>query len=403
MSRLHTHVLILVLTLILPAICFADFARDFENTISIERSLDGKITKILLKKANSRQFTEEDMFKHFIDELDEVQTQIRATGSYGLIEDSLDLKDWPERERKIAEDALDLLRRHDLKPILSHPEVKKAMNLLTQESNSDMFNFRVLAVPENSKYYDSNEKTVNVLMQASGLVKLALGSSFGVTIALFFIKSSYDMIIERRSYFQNYLIYQLDKHGPEKFGLTQEEGNKIKSSIFESRIRWWEFWEKTRARADWDKYGQTKHLNDLVAADKRRKAENLELQTWGVPMGFAFHDGDANGNKKVVNLVTPRSVISRKLSYGFDYSSPEKIRLERVLYYVLQLGMRFAPVPAVSTLFDFFVESFYVPQRQMEGVLYGFFRDSEAYEQAHQIARQSINPFIITEVANKNF
>lgn len=402
MSRLCTYFLIATMTLMLPLKIWA-IDQDFANTISIDRAPEGKITKVYLKKTNSRNFTEESFIDDLVNDIESVQNEIRQPQSLGFVESKLEITAWPAEHRKTAEEALGLLRQYDLKPILTHPEVKKAMSLLSQESNNDIFNFRVLAVPENPKYYDSNEKALKIAMQASGLVKLALGSSFGVTIALFFIKSSFDMILERRAFFQNYLLYHFEKYGPEKFGVSQNEAKRIKSSIFESRIRWWAFWERKLARMDWDKYGHGKHLDNQMSADRRRKAEALELKIWGTPMGFAFHNGENDGNKKVVNLVTPRNAISKRLSYGFDYANPEKLRLERLLYFVLQMGVRLAPVPAVSTVFDFFVESFYVPQRQMEGSLYGFFSDSGSREQAHKIARQSINPFIITEVANKSY
>lgn len=383
----------MALSLIIPHHLHAADGKDFFNFITIERS-EGKIGRVTLKKKNQR-FTTDELIDGFLRKIKSSQDRI------GFLEGSLDVYDWPEEYRKKTEEALELLKQNDLKPILEHPELKKALDVVFQQANSETLSFRVLAVPDDSQYFDNRERILKILRQASDLVRLAFGNSYGAAIALYLVQVSFDMILERRNYFQNYLLFHMEKYGPEKFGISPLEAAKIKSSIFESRIRWWEFWERNESDLNWEGYGHNKHLDDLIAAKKRKRACVNELDEWGGPMGFAFYDGRIGESRRIVNLVTPRHLFSNKLSHTFDFSHPKKVVGLRSLYFLLQLGVRLAPAPAASTIFDFFMDSLYVPHRQVEGVLFGYFRDEGSYGQAKQIAFQSINPFVVAEILSK--
>ncbi|OQW47245.1 MAG: hypothetical protein A4S09_15745 [Proteobacteria bacterium SG_bin7] len=386
--------LLISLTLIFPHALRANDGKDLAKFINIERNTQGGVVRVTLKR-NNVDYSGMDLVEKFLKEI------ISAQNKISLLEQNLDTQDWPEEHRKKAKEAIDLLKQNDLKPILEHPALKKALHHIFQEADNEGFNFRILAVPDDSKFFEDHEILLNVLRDASGLVRLAMGNSYGAAVALYLIQTSFDMILERRIYFQNYFLYYLEKYGPEKLGLRVLEAKKIKSSIFESRIRWWEFWERSEAQVNWEKYGHNKHLDTLIAAMKQKKAEVLELNTWGNQLGFAFHDGELGNSKRIVNLVTPRSVVSQKLSHTFDFANPKKIASLRLLYFLLQIGIRLAPTPAISTVFDFFMDSLYIPQRQMEGALVGYFRDENSFDQGNKIAFQSINPFIIAEVLSK--
>ncbi len=397
-----TYLLTVLVVLILPHGSWANVAEDFFKTFAIERGYDGKIKKIYLKRGNARRLTFDDVAESFTDEILAAQNEIKQFDERSFIENNFEIQDWPIEQRQQAEKTLRLLKQQDLQAVIKDKSVTNAINYLLESGESETFNFRVLAVPENPRYYDSNETALRIGVKASGLINLAAGGAFGVSAALFLVSRTFDMILERRSFFQNCLIYYFDKYGPERFGVSKFESQKILSSIYESRIKVWHFWERKRARLTWDKYGFDKYSAYLVDAEKRRKTENQELVSWGSRMGFAFHDGENRSGKKIVNLVTHRSVMSKKLSYGFDYTSPNKLRNLRLLYFLMQIGVRFAPVPGSGRVFDFFVESLYVPQRQMEGMLYGFLKDNGSPSAAHAVARQTINPFILLEVENKN-
>jgi hypothetical protein len=388
-----------VLLLWAPALTWATALRNFENTFSIERTSDGKIKQITLKKLpkTAVRFTETDYWREFVDELISSQEEIRLDDGNNFVETNLALAEFPNQYRKDQDAVLKVLKGKPIAPVLNDAKVKSALDLLAKDAESSDFNFRIIAVPYNPKYFDSHEKALKILVKASGIITLA-GGSYGVSAALFLVQSAFDMILERRTYFQNYFVYHIHKYGPEKFGLTKEEAELILSSIYESRIKWWDIWERKKARNNWSRYGMMRYQEQLYEAEKRRKYDANEFGFTDDPVGFAFHGGVTAGFKRIMNLVTPRSLLSKKPSDGFEYQSPNRIRSYRMFYYLSQLAARLSPVPVVSGAYDFFVESLYVPQRQMEGSLYGYYCDMKSADEAEILVRQSINPFIIAEI-----
>lgn len=380
--------------------CWATAIRTFENTFKIERSSDGKLERITLKKLPQNNLIEADFMQSFVDDLVKSQEEVRYHGTANFIETEMELSEWPSKVKKDQEQINEVLKRVSVEPTLKHPKLKEALSLLASESQNDEFNFRVIAVPNNPTYFSSNETALKLVVRASGIITLVAGGSFGVSAGIFMVQAAFDMILERRTYFQNYFLYHLERYGPEKYGLTKAEAELVKSSIYESRIRFWDMWEKNKARVDWDKYGHNKYLDQVIEADKRRKNDSGELSVWGNRLGFAFNSGESSGYKRIVNLFNPRSLFSKKSSHGYEFQSPTKLRTKRLLYFLSQLAVRLSPVPVVSGVYNHFVESLYVPQRQTEGGLYAYFCDNGAEHEAGVVVQQSVNPFVITEVGN---
>jgi hypothetical protein len=390
MKRL-SNIMFLLLLAILP-MNFA-LSDDLLKKINIERNEEGLIDKIILVKSKNN-LSSDVLLSNFLGEIKEMQKKI-ASANFSSA--SLDTTDWPEEYKEHANLALSQLKEHDLKEILENPKFIEAMQMVFESADLEIHNFRILAVPENSKYYLSNELVLKILRQASGLIRTAMGNSFGIDVAMFLITYSFDMIIERRNYYQNYMLYYFDKYGGEQYGLSDLEIAKIKSSVFESRIQWWKFWERVKAIKTWDTYGDHKHLDDLILSESRKNKRDEDLDAWGVPMGMIFHDGELKGKGRVVNLLDKRHLFSKKLSFAVDKESPKKIGIVRLVYFLMQIGMKFVPVPAVSSVFDFFMNSMYVQQRQTEGAVYGYYRDNDDLDMARIISFQSINPFVIAE------
>ncbi|OQW47246.1 MAG: hypothetical protein A4S09_15750 [Proteobacteria bacterium SG_bin7] len=391
---------VLIFSLCINDFCFAS-VRTFENTFKIERDSSGKIGKIILLKSSQNHFLlESDYMQHFLDELVRRQNEVQSQGASHFIETEMDLGDWPDNIKKDQYAVNRVLNKVPLEPILKKSNIKEALNILVVGSESDEFNFRVIAVPYDSRYFYASEAALKLFLKASSLVTFATGGSFGASAGLFLVQSAFNMLLERRIYFQNYFLYYLEKYGPEKYGMTKTEANLVKSSIYESRIKFWDIWEKNRARVDWENYGQKKFLDQAIASEERRKSDKDEFTIWGSRIGFAFHDGETSGYKRIVNLFNPRNILSEKASPGYEYNLPTGLRTKRLFYFLSQLAVRLSPVPVVSDIYDHFVESLYVPQRQTEGGLYGYFCDTGLAQEASVVVQQSINPFVVMEVGN---
>lgn len=380
--------------------CWATSIRTFDNSFEIERSANGKLEKIILKKNSESHFIEQDYMQNFLDELVRSQQEVQYHGAAGFIETEMESNDWPEKIKRDQEAVNRVLKNVSIEPALKNPKVKEALNLLVSGAENDEFNFRIIAVPYNQNYFYNNEAVLKLFVKASGVVTLVTGGSYGVSAGLFLVHSAFNMLLERRTYFQNYFLYYLEKYGPEKYGITKAEARLIKSSIYESRIKFWDIWEKNKARVDWEGYGHKKYLDQLIGADKRRKASTTDLTKWGNRIGYVFNEGESSGYKRIINLFNPRSILSKRTSLGYEYNWPNRLRLQRLLYFLSQVAVRLSPVPVVSDVYDHFVESLYIPQRQTEGGLYGYFCDTVSEQEAATVIQQSVNPFVIMEVGN---
>ena len=58
------------------------------------------------------------------------------------------------------------------------------------------------------------------------------------------------LITERRNFHQNMLMHYLENFDEKELGLTHDEVNMVWSSIYESRIEWFAFWESNNAKAN---------------------------------------------------------------------------------------------------------------------------------------------------------
>lgn len=375
-------------------------ARSFEDAFKIQRDSSGKLEKVILKKNSQSLLIESDYMQNFLDEVINSQQEVQYRSTTGFFETEMESNDWPDKIKRDQQAIDRVLTKVSVAPTLKSPKVKEALNVLMRGSESDEFNFRVIAAPYDPKYFYSNEAALKLFLKASGIVTLVTGGSFGVSAGLFVVQAAFNMVLERRTYFQNYFLYHIEKYGSEKFGLTEAEAQLVKSSIFESRIRFWDIWEKNKARVNWEDYGNKKILEQVVSADKRRQTSPADLTKWGNRIGYAFNEGESSGYKRIINLFNPRHLFSKKSSRAFDYSSPGFLRTKRLLYFLSQVAVRLSPVPVVSDVYDHFVESLYIPQRQTEGALYGYFCDSGAEEEAGVLLQQSVNPFVIMEGGN---
>ncbi len=393
MRMMQRYMILLVLSFSFYA--SADPLIDLHKKISIERAADGKLKRVYLRETHS--LNQPQILKNYFQDLILAQAAIKNKSLSQFLDIEQDMSTWPAEHQKIAKESLKYLTENDLKPIIESAPFQEALDHLLTSSQSEEYDFRVLAVPHDPTFFGSNELVMKILMQSLSIIRLGMGNSMGVDVAIFLIKTTFDLIMERRVYFQNYFLYNLDKYGAETFNISFEEAKKIQSSIFESRISWWNYWEKKYAKFDWDNYGQDRFVDQLIVADNGISSGLPENSSWGERLGFAFSTVQTGNSTKVLNLIDSRHVFSKKVSLAYDYTSPYKIRMTRLFYFLLQTAVRFAPVPAVSTVFDFFMDSMYVPQRQTEGALYGYFSDQGLEKEKDMVSWQSINPFVIME------
>lgn len=202
------------------------------------------------------------------------------------------------------------------------------------------------------------------------------------------------LITERRNFHQNMLMHYLENFDEKELGLTHDEVNMIWSSIYESRIPWYAFWESNNAQANWMKYGTTNfYANFRAGSAKLAKAGSLYSEV-SERMNYAFQKVTFNNEKVVVNLFDNESMFQTRPAVAFNYDRPTSIARKRIVLTLAQLGLSFIPMSAsIKDTAGNFIKSYYANQKITEGALYGYFESMGEDSGMSQIKAQYMNPF----------
>ena len=202
------------------------------------------------------------------------------------------------------------------------------------------------------------------------------------------------LINERRMFHQNMLMHYLENFKEEELGLTHEEVNLIWSSIYESRIPWFAFWESNNAKANWAKYGVNNfYSNFRIASTNLRTAQPLYTEV-GERINYSFQKVTFNDEKVVVNLFDKESMFQNRPALAYNFDKPSQIARKRVLLGLAELGISFVPMKAfLKDMATSFIKSYYERQKITEGALYGYFESNKDSKGTKQIATQYLNPF----------
>ena len=230
---------------------------------------------------------------------------------------------------------------------------------------------------------------------ALNLAKRWLSSVPVLNTAMYIIVEVERLIRERRLYHQNMLLHYLDKLKPEDMGLTHSEVSRAWSSIYESRIPWFAFWESNKAKANWEKYGPNNfYMNFRMASSRLRnyRSNYVEIQK---RINYGFQEVVSKKYGKVIlNLVDSKDEYSSAPSIAYYYDDPNKIVKMRLILTVARLGLSFVPIPQfIKDMGDSFLKSRYVNQSLTEGALFAHFESLNDYERSRQVLAQTLNPF----------
>jgi hypothetical protein len=202
------------------------------------------------------------------------------------------------------------------------------------------------------------------------------------------------LITERRNFHQNMLLHYLENFDEKELGLTHDEVNMLWSSIYESRIPWYAFWESNSAKANWMKYGVNNFYSNFRAATaKLTKAGTIYTEV-NERMNFAFQNVVYNNEKVVVNLFDNESMLQSRPAVAYNYDRPTQISRKRVMMTLAQLGLSFVPMNAsIKDTAGNFIKSYYAKQKITEGALYGYFESMGEQAGMSQVKAQYLNPF----------
>ncbi len=202
------------------------------------------------------------------------------------------------------------------------------------------------------------------------------------------------LITQRRQFHQNMLLHYLENFKEEELGLTHDEVNLVWSSIYESRIQWYAFWESNAAKNNWAKYGVNNFfLNFRAGTTNLRNAQGLYSEI-NERADYAFQKVTYNNEKVMINLFDRESMFQNRPAVAYNYDRPTQIARKRVVLNLAQLGLSFVPLSAfIKDNVTLFIKSFYEKQKITEGALYGHFESFGDTKGLKQIQDQYSNPF----------
>ncbi|MBC7429062.1 MAG: hypothetical protein H7336_10650 [Bacteriovorax sp.] len=202
------------------------------------------------------------------------------------------------------------------------------------------------------------------------------------------------LITERRNFHQNMLLHYLENFDEKDLGLTHDEVNMVWSSIYESRIPWFAFWESSAAKGNWMKYGVDSFYGNFRAATTSLTKAGTLYTSVDERMNFAFNKVTFNNEKVVVNLFDKESMLQNRPAVAYNYDRPTQIARKRVMLTLAQLGLSFVPMSAaIKDTAGNFIKSYYANQKITEGALYGYFESMGEGAGMKQVKVQYMNPF----------
>lgn len=265
-------------------------------------------------------------------------------------------------------------------------DLKKALKML---------DLSIVADPTDARYFYRKNVTYQVVKKALDFAKKRFDSIPLLNFASFLIVRVHDLVVEQRVFNQNMLLHYTENFAAKDLGLTESELDKVRSSIYESRIGALNYFESNRAAADWANYGTNKFYT-VVRASNTRLRRSGALYSKKARINYAFAHAELDGQKVILDVVNTKHQFSSKMPVAYYYSNPKKVKRFRSLLELANAGLGFLPIPGwIKSNVHNFVESFYVQQRRDEGALVGFFESNQNTKMYKAIRSQINNPYIL--------
>ena len=252
----------------------------------------------------------------------------------------------------------------------------------------------MIAKVDDSSYFYKKNVTYKAVTWGLDFARKRMSSIPMLNTVSYVIQEVEKLILQRRQFHQNMLLHYLENFNETELGLTHDEVNLIWSSIYESRIQWFAFWESNAAKANWAKYGVDNfYLNYRVATTNLRNAQSIYSEV-GERMNFAFQKVTYNNEKVIVNLFNKEGMFQNRPALAYNYDRPTQIARKRVVLNLAELGLSFVPLSAmIKENIESFIKSYYEQQKITEGALYGLFESTGSQKGKDQVVAQYLNPF----------
>lgn len=258
----------------------------------------------------------------------------------------------------------------------------------------------VLANPNDSRFFFKKNVAYKVIDWALSQAKKRFSSVPALNLATTIIYRVHEMILEQRTFHHNMLLHYIETTNEKELGLTKSEINRIASSIFEYRTSPINTLEYKKIVNQWESYGMTRFFMDV-------RLGNAKIESWkhsGIKgfefdeltkINFAFMKTKSQGKDYIHHLFVTSHQFSKKPALAFDYSKPNKVKINRGLLTLAQVGLGLVTLPNfIKNSAENFIQSCYRDQVRLEGALVGYFESTNDLVMAKKIMSQRANFYI---------
>ncbi len=339
--------------------------------------------------------------KYIKDQLLAEQKLIRSKGAYeeeirSLLDEHSRKLDKGSGQTDLLIESLLELENLDIEYIFNHSEFKKVIHFYESRISDALakIGLNVVATLNDPTFFYKRNTTYEVVKMGLNFARKRLSTIPLLNTASYVLVQVEKLIRERRLFHQNMLLHYLESFTAEELNMTHDEANFVYSSIYESRIPWYAFWESSAAKSNWPKYGVTKFFQYLRAGKSRLRMSRDYFDNIGDDINYAFKYATEKGNKVVLNLFDGRDSFRNLPSIAFYPDNPQKIMRLRLVLQLGELGLSFVPIPQfIKDFAESYMKSLYVRQKLTEGGLYAYYESHENETMKNNIMLQNVNPF----------
>jgi hypothetical protein len=364
-----------------PSVAHAQHAFPF----TIERDSKGTLTRIELPLRNSILSEglsgDEDVLTELRLSVREYQSQSMAQSmSLSALEAQAPVPADAD-DRKTLEEAKAYLKKDFDANVLSDnrldKEYAKAKTKILQVKL-----FRLLSAPSTPTAFDTEQNVAETIKLVLGEAGNVLGlASPAYSVFEFLVDQYVEALESRRAFFQNQLLVLLAN---DSTLFSAKEKSAIRSSIFYSRLEFYDLPARSKARKAWSTYGDDQLAKALKPCKGFAKTGD---KTWG---SCFKQDGNL-----IVNRMINKVTLSKDPSLAFDVKNPSRVQDFRVLMMLARLGVKLLPVPSLAKKpVYYWIDSQFVEQRKSEGYVYAYATLRNQTDLANWILTGTANPII---------
>ena len=312
-----------------------------------------------------------------------------------LTEESLKMDEKSNQNVKIVLDSLKEIEKVDIDAIFSNVKFKNFIAKFENKMKIELakLNPTVLVNTQDPTYFYKRKVTYQVVKWGLGLAKKIFSNVPILNTASYVLVKIEKLVRERREFHQNLLMHYMENHESD-LELSKEDVDLAYSSIYESRIQWFAFWESSSAKQNWSKYGVNKFFTSVRAANTTLRANRTRYSRSGKRINYAFQVVREKDENVIVNLFDRENLFNSKPATAYYVDQPNKMVRKRIIMQLAGLGISFLPLPSfIKNIGDSYIKSTYEKQKITEGALFGYFESQANNEGMDDIIGQYMNPF----------